>query len=495
MDLARPDTLQPPPLSHDEIRSIIVGIMLAMLLASLDQTIVATALPTIGRDLNDVEHLSWIVTAYLLASTAVTPLYGKLSDIHGRRVTLLAGIAIFVAGSIACALAPTMLALILARALQGLGGGGLISLAQTIIADILPPRERARYQVYIASVFVTSSVAGPVLGGFFAEHLHWSVIFWINLPLGLLAFAMTNAKLRRLPRHERPHRLDVLGAALLTSATVALMLALTWGGLRYPWASGPMLGLVAASALFSAAFAYRLLHAAEPLIPLAVLANPVVRAGTLSACFGMGTFIGLTIYVPLYFEAVRSISASQTGLALIPLMVGTVIGATASGRAMARVKHYRRLPVAGLTVAVAATLTLAFGADRLAFPVLEITLAAISIGLGTLLPVTTVAIQNAVLPHQLGTATATMNFFRQVGGAILVAAFGAIVFGGAGAGRPGLTLETLAGAGRNGAALGETFRWVFLAAAAGLAAALLFLLTMEERPLRGAAARPGDLAE
>ena len=217
MDLARPDTLQPPPLSHDEIRSIIVGIMLAMLLASLDQTIVATALPTIGRELNDVEHLSWIVTAYLLASTAVTPLYGKLSDIHGRRVTLLAGIAIFVAGSIACALAPTMLALILARALQGLGGGGLISLAQTIIADIVPPRERARYQVYIASVFVTSSVAGPVLGGFFAEHLHWSVIFWINLPLGLLAFAMTNAKLRRLPRHERPHRLDVLGAALLTA--------------------------------------------------------------------------------------------------------------------------------------------------------------------------------------------------------------------------------------------------------------------------------------
>jgi EmrB/QacA subfamily drug resistance transporter len=493
---ARTD-LQPPPLSHAEIRSIIIGIMLAMLLAALDQTIVATALPTIGRDLNDVAHLSWIVTAYLLASTAVTPLYGKLSDIYGRRVTLLAGIAgiaIFVVGSAACALAPTMLALILARALQGLGGGGLISLAQTIIADIVAPRERARYQVYIASVFVTSSLAGPVLGGFFAEHLHWSAIFWINLPLGFLAFAMTNAKLRRLPRHERPHRLDVLGAALLTGATAALMLALTWGGLRYPWASAPILGLLLASALLSVAFAFRLLHAAEPLIPLAILGNPVVRAGTLASCFGMGTFIGLTIYVPLYFEAVRGVSASQTGLALIPLMIGTVIGATASGRAMARVKHYRRLPVFGLIVAIAATLALGVGANGLPLLILEVTLAAVSIGLGTLLPVATVAIQNAVPPHQLGTATATMNFFRQVGGAILVAAFGAIVLGGAGAGRPGLTLETLAGAGRDGVALAGTFRWVFLAAAAGLAAALLFLLMTEERPLRGGVATPGDAA-
>jgi len=205
----------------------------------------------------------------------------------------------------------------------------------------------------------------------------------------------------------------------------------------------------------------------------------------------MGTFIGLTIYVPLYLVAVRGVSASQTGLALIPLMVGTVVGATASGRAMARVRHYQRLPVVGLAVSVAATLLLALKANGLPFWVLEITLADISIGLGTLLPVTTVAIQNAVAPHQLGTATATMNFFRQVGGAVLVAAFGAIVVGGA-AGRPGLTLETLAGAGRDGAALAGTFGWVFLAAAAGLAAALGFLLAMEERPLRGAAAPPAD---
>src|SRR3954463_10485119 len=254
MDLARPDTLQPPPLSHDEIRSIIVGIMLAMLLASLDQTIVATALPTIGRDLNDVEHLSWIVTAYLLASTAVTPLYGKLSDIHGRRGALLAGIAIFIVGSIACALAPSMLALILARGLQGLGGGGLISLAQTIIADIVAPKERARYQAMIASVFVASSVAGPVLGGVFAQHLHWSMIFWINLPLGAAALWSTDRALRRLPRHERPHRLDYAGGALIVLATISLLLALSWGGHRYAWVSATILGLLATAAVLSLLF-------------------------------------------------------------------------------------------------------------------------------------------------------------------------------------------------------------------------------------------------
>src|SRR4051812_21279631 len=190
MDQRTNDVLAPAPLSHAEVRSIIGGIMVAMLLAALDQTIVATAMPTIGRELGDLEHLPWVVTSYLLAATAVTPLYGKLSDIIGRRTTLLIAIGIFSLGSLACALSPTMLILIVSRALQGLGGGGLISLAQTIIADIVSPKERPRYQAYIAGVFATSSIAGPVLGGFFAEKLHWSVIFWINLPLGLLAFAM-----------------------------------------------------------------------------------------------------------------------------------------------------------------------------------------------------------------------------------------------------------------------------------------------------------------
>lgn len=479
-------------LSQAEIRTIIVGVMLAMLLAALDQTIIATALPTIGRELGDLEHLSWVVTVYLLTSTAVTPLYGKFSDSHGRRVTMLIGIVIFIIGSIACAVAPTMLVLILARGLQGLGGGGLIALAQTIVADLVPPKERGKYQVYFASVFMTASLLGPVLGGFFAEHMHWSVIFWINLPLGLVALFIAFHSLKKLPRHDRPHRLDLLGAVLMVVATVALLLALSWGGIRHPWFSLPIFGLFAGSFLVWVLFAVRMRLAPEPLIPPGVLHNPVVRMGTLSACFGMGTYIGLTIYLPVYFESVRGLSASLSGLALIPLMAGTVVGATTSGRGMAKVKHYKRLPVGGLIVAIAGTLLLAAFSGGLPLAVVEIALAIISFGLGTILPVTTVAIQNAVAPHELGTATGTANFFRSLGGAFIVAIFGAILL--SGAELSGVTsLETL-GASAGGADLAHIFRYVFLAAAIGFGLALAFMLAMEELPLRGSAVKAAEAA-
>jgi EmrB/QacA subfamily drug resistance transporter len=486
MTSLRSEPVNAGPLTHSDIRSILIGVLVAMFLAALDQTIVATAMPTIGRELGDFEHLPWVVTAYLLAATAVTPLYGKVSDIVGRRMTLLVAIGVFVIGSVICALAPTMLTLILARTLQGLGGGGLISLAQTVIADIVSPKERARYQAYIAGVFMTSSIAGPVLGGFFAEHLHWSMIFWINLPLGLLAFSMTNSLLKKIPRHERPHRLDVLGAAVMAVATVTLMLALNWGGVRYPWASVPVLGLFSVSLVFWALFVFRLKAAAEPLIPPDVLANPVVALGTLAACFGMGVFIGLTIYVPIYLETVYKLTASQSGLSLIPLMVGTVTGATISGRIMARVRHYKRMPVIGLVVAIAAFALLAALPHELPLPLFEVFLAAASMGLGALLPVTTVAIQNAVFPHQMGTATGAMNFFRSLGGALIVAGFGAIVLGGL----PqsilvGASMESLAAiVAENGLDIAMVFRWVFAAAAFGLGLALVCLSAMEERPLK-----------
>ncbi|HEY8382302.1 MAG TPA: MDR family MFS transporter [Microvirga sp.] len=485
MDQATP-VLNPPQLSEREIRTILAGILLAMLLAALDQTIIATALPTIGRELGDVEHLPWVVTVYLLTSTAVTPLYGKFSDSHGRRITMLIGIVVFIIGSIACALAPTMLTLVLARGLQGIGGGGLIALGQTIIADLVSPRERAKYQVYFASVFMTSSLVGPVLGGFFAEHLHWSVIFWINLPLGLLAYVISHRTLKKLPRFDRPTELDLLGAALLMGATVSLLLALSWGGVRHPWASVQILGLVAGSAVLWGLFAARMRSAREPLIPPGVLHNPVVRMGTLAACFGMGTYIGLTIYLPVYFEAVRHLSASLSGLALIPLMVGTVVGATISGRVMTYMTHYKRLPLVGLTLAIAGTLVLALFADRLSILAIEGVLAFLSIGLGTLLPVSTVAIQNAVRPHELGTATGAANFFRSLGGAFIVAIFGAIVLGASGlAGRMSSLEDLSAVAARSGIDLGDIFRYVFAVAALGFALALVFLWRMKELPLRG----------
>ncbi|MFL5205324.1 MAG: MDR family MFS transporter [Microvirga sp.] len=483
-----------PALSHAEIRTIILGVLLAMFLAALDQTIIATALPTIGRELGDLEHLPWIVTVYLLTSTAVTPLYGKFSDSYGRRGTMLIGIVIFIIGSIACALAPNMIVLILARGLQGIGGGGLIALAQTIIADIVAPRERGRYQVYFASVFMTSSLLGPVLGGFFAEHLHWSVIFWINLPLGLVAFAIAFQSLKKLPRFERPHKLDLLGALLLVAATVALLLALSWGGLRYPWTSLPILGLFAASLVLWGLFAVRMRLAPEPLIPPGVLHNPVVRMAVLAACFAMGTYIGLTIYLPVYFEAVRGLSASLSGLSLIPLMAGTVVGATLSGRTMAKVKHYKRLPTVGLLVAMAATGVLAMYGQSLSIVTVEIILAIISVGLGTVLPVTMVTTQNAVAPHQMGTATGTANFFRSLGGAFIVAIFGAIVLSGSGLSGAASFESLSAVAARSGIDLADVFSHVFIAAIVGFGLSLAFLLALEERPLRGSAIKAAEAA-
>ncbi|WP_439499542.1 MDR family MFS transporter [Bosea sp. (in: a-proteobacteria)] len=483
----RVDTDGPKPsLTEADIRAIIIGIMLAMFLAALDQTIVATAMPTIGRELGDVTHLPWVVTSYLLASTAVTPLYGKVADIHGRRITLLAGIVIFIVGSAACAMAPSLWLLVVARFVQGLGGGGLIAMAQTIIGDMVPPKERGKYQVYIASVFFASSLLGPVLGGVISEALHWSVIFWINLPLGLVAYLMTSSALKRLPRHERPHKLDWLGAFLMTSATVTLLLALSWGGVRHPWTSAPILGLVGVSLLLWIVFAWRLKTADEPLIPLAILANPVVRAGTIAAGFGMGTFIGLTIYLPLYFETVAGLSAANSGMGLIPLTCGTVLGATASGRAMTRLKHYKRVPLAGLCIALVGTAMLVLFAGKISLVSFGAILAVISLGFGTLLPVATVSIQNAVQPHQLGTTTATANFFRQIGGALIVAVFGAIVLGGVGAGA-GVTAETLQAGTTDRTTMVQLFQYVFAATFAGFALSLIFLIKMKEMPLRGRA--------
>src|SRR5262249_25428161 len=303
-----------------------------------------------------------------------------------------------------------------------LGGGGLLSLAQTIVADVVPPLERGRYQGYIGLVFAASSIGGPVLGGFFAEHLHWSLIFWINLPLGLLAFLMTNSVLKRLPRYERRHRLDIAGAVLMIVATIALLLALTWGT-RYPWSSPRIAGLLAISAAFWLMFVLRLLTAREPFLPLPILWNRVVGVATASVTCVFGTMIGLTIFVPLYFEVVLGLSASESGLALIPQLAGTVIGSTAAGRTMVRMRRYKRMPIFGLALAIAALAIIDLLPAALPLVAICALLGIVGIGMGTLFPVTTVSVQNAVPTYQLGTATGAMNFFRSLGGALMVSVF------------------------------------------------------------------------
>jgi EmrB/QacA subfamily drug resistance transporter len=474
---------EPVALSHPEIRAIVIGIMLTMFLGALDQTIVATALPTIGRHFNNLDDLAWVVTAYLLTGTASTPLYGKLSDIYGRRVVMLTAVGIFIAGSIACALAPGMTALCWARALQGLGGGGLMALAQTIIADIVSPRERGRYQGYIGAVFAVSSVGGPVLGGFLTEHLDWSLIFWINLPLGLVALGMTSHVLKRVPFHPRRHRLDIIGALLMMAAAVALLLALSWGGRSFAWLSPEVGGLMLVSAVLWGLFAWRLTAAEEPFLPLAVLGNAVVRCAALAGACNMGVLVGMTIFVPLYFEVVLHLSASESGMALIPLMGATVLASTLTGRAMTRFDHYKRMPLIGLVVAILSLGPLAIWPGELPIVTVLLLMLAIGLGLGTVFPVSTVCLQNAVTRAQMGIATGAANFFRALFSSLVVAILGAIVLGGLGGGT-GMSVDMLA---RTASAqeLTVAFRFVFLACALVLAFGLSFLIAMEERPLKG----------
>ena len=473
-------------LSHQEVIWIISGVVVAMFLAALDQTIVVTAMPTIGRALGNPEYLPWIITSYLLASTAVTPLYGKVSDIIGRRVTLLFAIVVFIIGSVLCALAPSLLILIIARAVQGLGGGGLISLAQTIIADIVSPKERSRYQVFIAGVYMSASISGPLLGGYFAEHWNWSLIFWINVPLGIFALLMTNGLLKKLPRNERPHKLDFLGAALMALASIAMMLALSWGGIHFPWGSIQVLGLFAVSVLLWAAFVWRLKTAEEPFIASDILGNSVVAMGTIAVMLVMGCYIGITAYLPVYMELTFGLTASQSGFSLIPFMAGTVVGAIIAGRFMAYSERYKRPATYGLIFSIAGLGVLATLKTTPGIWVVEILMAGLSIGLGTIFPTTTVSIQNAVQPHQMGTATGVMGFFRSLGGALIVAAFGAMLFSQI----PNLSAlqessgEKLAQIVASGE-IHNAFRPMFALAAGVLALALAAFSQMPEKALRG----------
>jgi EmrB/QacA subfamily drug resistance transporter len=470
-------------LTQGEVRLIVLCVLLATLIAALDQTIVSTALPTIGRELGDAQQLTWVVTAYLLASTVVTPIYGKLSDIYGRRSTLLISVGVFVAGSIACALSPSMLVLIIARTFQGLGGGGLIALSQTVIGDVIAPKERPRYQAYISSAFVIASLAGPLLGGFIAQHLNWSLIFWINPPIGLLALLPMYSLLRKLPRGGHRHRIDIAGAVLLVVATTALMLLLSWGGVKFSWTSPPIIGLGGIFTVFAVLFFARQHVAPEPLLPLSVLANQVILTATLASALGTGTSVGLMIFTPIYFESVRMLSPGMSGVMLVPLMVGTAIGASIAGRLMASVSHYKVLPVIGLVVSIAAMTVMSLAPQELPLAVVELMLALSSMGFGTVLPIATNCVQNAASGEELGTATGVMVFARSLAGAVAVAIFGAILFGQLHASG---NLQSISGGDftKSGADFASIFRWIFGAAAVGFVGALAAILAMRKLPLR-----------
>ena len=480
-------------LTPGEVRTILMSLLLTMFLAALDQTIVATALPTIGRQFQDVSNLSWVITAYLLASTAVAPVFGTLSDIYGRRVMIIVSLSLFVAGSILCAVAPNMPILIVARGLQGLGGGGIMPVVQTVISDVISPRERGQYQAYFSGVWMAAGLAGPVVGGVFAEHLHWSLIFWINVPLALAALALLLPKMRKIPVFHRKRKVDWLGGVLLMASAVVVMLVLTWGGSRYLWLSPVILAMIGAAVALAFAFVWHAKNSEEPFLPLSLLRGTVVPYAMAAGGFALGALTALTVHLPLYYEVVYQLSASEAGLALIPLAAISTCGAAIAGRTMARARHYKRISIAG--TASAAILGAVLAATTLPLWGLLVVLSLFALGLGTTFPVCVVSLQNSVARPQVGTVTGAMNFFRSLMASFTVAAFAAILLMALGAD------ISLAGEHRGAvssiavADMITAFRYVFGAAAAMLGCAALCMVMMEERPLAGPASVPAEMAE
>ena len=486
-----PPIAPPAPLSPDEVRTILMSLLLTMFLAALDQTIVATALPTIGRQFNDVSNLSWVITAYLLASTAVAPVFGTLSDIYGRRVMITVSLVLFTAGSILCAVAPNMPVLIVARGLQGLGGGGIMPVVQTVISDVVSPRERGRYQAYFSGVWMAAGLMGPVLGGVFAEHLHWSMIFWINVPLAVGALFLLLPKMGKIPTFHRRRKVDWLGGVLLMASAVVVMLVLSWGGNRYAWLSPAIMAMIGASVALAFAFVWHARNADEPFLPLPLMGGTVVPYAMVAGGCALGAITGLTVHLPLYYEVVYHLTASEAGLALIPLAAVSTCGAAIAGRTMARAKHYKRVAIAGTSAAAifGAVLTV----TTLPLWGLLVVLSLFALGLGTTFPVSVVSLQNSVARAQIGTVTGAMNFFRSLMSSFMVAAFSAILLMALGA---GISLGEHRGP-ANAIPVADmitAFHYVFGAATALLACAALCIILMEERPLAGPST-PAEMAE
>jgi EmrB/QacA subfamily drug resistance transporter len=477
---------EPNPLSHREKRLIVISMMLPVFLGSVDQSILASALPTIGRDLGEVHNLPWLITAFLIAATALTPLYGKFADIHGRRAAMLIGLGVYMIGSLICAASPNMLMLICGRVVQGCGAGGLTATANMILGDVAAPKDRGKYYTYFSIAFTTAGGCGPALGGWISDHLHWSVIFLWNFPLCILAVVLTLTMLRRLPRHERPHRLDFLGALLVITASSSFMLALNLGGVRYAWLSSPVLALLGCALLLGAAFVVRLLTAVEPLIPIAIQSDPAAQLTIAAHSFGWGSIICLNIFLPMYLQSALGWSATSSGLSLMILMVTLNMSAGLSSQLLGRVRRYKLLPLGFLCIGVGAVVALAVSADTMTTTKFELILFLIGIGFGPTAPLTQVALQNTVPIRDLGAAIGTMNFARTLIGTILVAVFGAIVLAPVPLGAPADALSQRMA----GATSVATFATVFFAIAATLAISFLAVILLEEKPLEEAQASP-----
>lgn len=401
------------------------ALMLTMLLAALDQTIVSTALPTITSDLGGLNELSWVVTAYLLTATASTPIWGKLSDLYGRKLMLQISVVVFVVASALAGLSQNMAELIATRALQGLGGGGLMVLVMAVIADLIPPRERGRYVGLFGGVFGIASVIGPLLGGFFTEHLSWRWIFYINLPLGIAAFLVIGSVLH-LPRHRTEHRIDWLGAVLLVVGVTSLLMVTVWGGNEYAWRSPEIIGLGVLGITALTAFVWQELRAPEPMVSMDLFRN---RVFTITSGIGFVTgfaMFGSIVYLSIYLQVVNGSSPTVAGLQLLPLMAGVLVTSILSGRLITRTGNYKPYPIIGTALATVGLLMLSQLGGSTPYWQIAIAMLVLGAGLGNVMQVLVLAVQNSVDPRDIGTATSGSTFFRSIGGSFGTAVFGAV---------------------------------------------------------------------
>ena len=492
--------------SPAEVRSVIVGLMLAIMLGALDQTIISVALPMMAADLQGVDLLAWVVSGYLIAVAVATPIYGKLGDLYGRRVVLSSAIAIFLLASIACALAPSMPFLVAARILQGLGGGGLISVAQAIIADVVAPRDRGRYQGYISAAFAVASVSGPLLGGILTSYLSWRWVFWINLPLGAAAMIISRRALTRLPvpRIKRP--VDYPGAVLMTAALTPLLVGITRVGQGAPWLDSLNVQLLIATGVALVLFLWQERRAIEPLLPLAILRNSTVSLSCAAMFIAFILIISMSVLIPLRAQMLLGVRADTAALLLLPFSLGIPVGAYIGGKLSAYIGRVKRIQLCGAIGVATAMLGLAF-IDTHTTALNLFCVAAIGISIGVQLPTTTVAAQNAVAQRHVGVVTAVIVFSRSLGAAIGIAVLMAVLMATLHTMAPS-SLGSLSGAEIIKAMMGEAkidlssmirnelmasvehaFQKIFMLAAAIASASIIFCLLLRDVPLAESIAR------